>query len=393
MTFWVIAFFLILFTGLVSVLPLLLRKNKQYTSSESEEQQHENANIISYKEHRVDIALRLSNCMLSREEYERLKLELDRKLLSELPNNTKVVLSYLPSNIWLSICLSVLIPLGSLLLYSQLGAHAELEVIDMLNSSNSSIEQIITSIESWVKKHPNNTQAMYLLGNQYLTAGRLDDAVNVFLRLYEVSDKHPQVSAQLAQVLFLSSGQKISAEVTRLYRESLEMQPGNTTALGLKGIDDFQNNNFSSAAGAWQQILNEEKDLQIREALVSGITRARVMMGEKVIQVTVRVNISSELKSLPDETRVIIFARESGTKSVPVAAVPVTIGDLPKDVVLNEASAVMMGGSSLANISRIDVFARVSLSGDAMDFDYQAEALDIDTAQTEIVELNIIKSH
>ena len=390
MIFWGLALLLVLFAILVTVLPLVWRANRQKSSGESAVQRHRMANLASFKEQQADIELRVSNDTLSREDADKLILELEKKLLAELPDQDEgVSLSSPPISLWLAVFLSALIPVVTLIAYNQLGARTELAVTDILKNPDASVEQVVTTIEGWANEQPENTQALYLLGSQYLSMGHLDEAVKVYRKLYGISGQHPQVSAQLAQVLFLSADQSISDEVRRLYRESLAMEPGNTTALGLKGIDAFEQSQYKDAVNAWQMALEAESDLQARQALSSGIIKARMMMGDKFSQVTVRVDVAPALKSLPADTRVIIFARESGTRSAPVAAVPATIGELPREIILDDSSAMMMGGRSLADIEKLDIIARVTLSGDAMRSDYQAVVSGVDPAANELVKLEI----
>ncbi len=390
MVFWVVTLLLILVAVLVAIVPLLNGNKK--TVDERTLNLQQDANLASYYEQQAELELRLADQSISHKEAERLKLELEKKLLAELPDPGANKARQSSLSFRTAIFLSALIPLTALAIYSRLGAQTELAVTDVLRNENATFQEVVTSIEGWVDKQPENTQALYLLGSNYLSMGRLDDAVAVYRKLYGLSGQHPQVSAQLAQVLFLSGDQTISDEVRRLYLESLAMEPANTTALGLKGIDAFEKSRYSDAINAWQMALESENDPQARQALVSGISRARMMMGEQLTQVTVRVDVSPELKSLPADTRVIIFARESGTQSAPVAAVPATVGELPKEIILDDSSAMMMGGRSLADISKLDIIARVTLSGDAMRSDYQAVVPGVDPTEKKLVKLEIMPS-
>ncbi|MDP0562764.1 MAG: c-type cytochrome biogenesis protein CcmI [Candidatus Endonucleobacter sp. (ex Gigantidas childressi)] len=390
MIFWGVVFFLIAFSVLLTILPLVSKYNKKYAYGQYADQQYKRANMASFKEQQADISLRVESKIISQLDADKLTLELEKKLLSELSHvETSRAKTLSQPNIKLTVCLAIAIPFITLILYNKLGSHTELVITDILKSQDATIEQVVALIEDWKEQQPENTQALYLLASQYLTLGRLDDAVQEYRKLYVKSDRHPQISSHFAQALFLLEKQVITDEVRILYQESLQMDPDNTTALGLKGIDAFEQTLYNDAANAWQMALKTENDPHARQALASGIIKAQEMSGgKKSSQVTVFVSTAPELTSLPANTRVIIFARESGAQGQPVAAVALTAGELPKKVILDDSSA-MIEGRLLSSISKLDIFARITLSGDAMRSDYQAVAIGVDSSEDKVVELKI----
>lgn len=378
MIFWGIVFILILFAFLVTIPPLVSKYNEKHAYGQYTAQQYKNANLASFKEQQTDISLRVENNILSQLDADKLILELEKKLLSDLSHKDTAKAKTSPHvNIQVIIFLTFSIPLATLILYNKLGAHTEIAITNILNNKDATTEQVVALIEDWTEKQPENTQALYLLGSQYLTLGRLEDAVNEYRKLYVKSDRHPQISSHFAQALFLLEKQVITEEVRRLYQESLQMDPNNTTALGLKGIDAFEQTRYNDAANAWQMALKAEKDSHARQALVAGIEKAQELTEEKSSQITVLVSISPKLTSLSANTRVIIFARESGVQGPPAAAVAITVGELPRKVILDDSTA-MIEGRLLSSISKLDIFARITLSGDAMRSDYQAVATGVD---------------
>lgn len=371
---WVLVTGLVVIAVALVVLPLVSRIDKQQVEAAGLDKQQQE-NVASYREQLVDMEQRVADGVLPQAEAEQQKTELKQKLLGDtaLPENTKKP-AFVSSGLAVALCLAVLIPVVTLILYNQLGAKTELRVFQLLQNPNVSYDAVTAGIERWAEEDPNNDQALYLLGSHYLSAGRLKDAVTAFRKLYDITGPHAQISAQLAQVVFLVNDRSVDAEVRRLYNESLASDPGNTTALGLKGIDAFEQQQYTEAVKAWQAALVNEQDLQARRALASGIYEARKMRGDNLPQVTVKVAIAPELTSLPASTRVIVFARESGVSNTPpLAAVPTTVGELPAEIVLDDTSAMMMGGRSFSDVSSVDIAALITLSGDALKADYKAE--------------------
>ena len=73
---------------------------------------------------------------------------------------------------------------------------------------------------------------------------------------------------------------------------------------------------------------------------------------------------------------------------MPLAVVPVTVGELPKTVLLNDTMA-MMPELKLSGFEKVDIVARISRSGDVRSADYEASLKDVDIPVSETIELVI----
>lgn len=176
-------------------------------------------------------------------------------------------------------------------------------------------EEMISTLEAWSDKRPDNAQAWYMLAGRYMARGEVNKAIDAYKKLYTVTEGSPQAAAQLAQVLFLANRNQINGEVRGLYQDALSKDESNTTALGLKGIDAFEREDYQQAVQAWTKALSFENDMAARQSLSAGITKARKLMGETVAELRINVELAPELSDLPGKARVIVFARESGAKS------------------------------------------------------------------------------
>ncbi|MDD7805562.1 MAG: hypothetical protein PUP46_08395 [Endozoicomonas sp. (ex Botrylloides leachii)] len=184
-------------------------------------------------------------------------------------------------NIKLAMLLAALVPIVVLTLYSQLGAQTELTMTSRLHQPNSTPAQRTQAMEQWLQQHPEDTNVLYVLASEHISAQQFDKALNIYRRLYQLTGKHAHISAQLAQILFLTENQKVTDEVRRLYQESLVLDANNNTALGLKGIDAFEQTQYAEAVDAWQRAIQNEQDPYTRQALASGIIEAKRMLQKK----------------------------------------------------------------------------------------------------------------
>ncbi|WP_422489142.1 c-type cytochrome biogenesis protein CcmI [Endozoicomonas sp. ALE010] len=384
MEFWLVAALLIAIAVLVSVWPLV----KPVVSAPGEDESEESANVASFRDQMADLDWQLQQGLVSAGEAERLKLELRQKLADELGDGQPASPYSLLKKPGFALLIALIVPVSTVLLYFKLGATTEIAVVNSMNNGNLNGEQVETVLKEWVAKRPENNQALFMLGSHYLRTGKLEEAVKTYRHLAGISNGHPQVTAELAQVLFLSSNNVVTPEIRELYLQTLLKDSQNTTALGLKGIDAFTRGNYQDAIAAWQLALTHEVDPAARQSLSAGINQARSMLGDTVVALRVMIDLAPELGELPDDARVVVFARPAGdAKQPPLVAVPLSVGDLPREVLLDDNSAMMMGGQLLSSIESLDITARISLTGNVMSPDYQVQAKGVKTTATEPVRL------
>lgn len=386
--FWIIALLLVAFAVVVAIWPLVKGKVDAPGEGISDEADNTPHNVAHFRDQQAELERQVELGSLSSDEGELLSQELEKKLVEELDHPTLSGRYFRTRSAALALVVALVIPVMAVPLYFKLGAQTEMEVVDAMIRNDLQPKEVQSLLERWVARRPDNNQALFMLGGHYMRTGQMEKAVATYRDLVRISNGHPQVVAELAQVLFLKEQNQVTGEVRRLYQSALDHDPQNTTALGLKGIDAFGQEDYSGAIAAWQEALNHEADPAARQSLSTGITKARNLLGQPVAQIRVMVDLAPELAKLPRDARVIVFARPAGNGvQPPVAAVPLKVGDLPREVVLDDSSAMMMGGEPLSSIETLDITARISLSGDVMSADYQVKAPGIKTIDNEVVRL------
>ncbi|OED41414.1 c-type cytochrome biogenesis protein CcmI [Endozoicomonas sp. (ex Bugula neritina AB1)] len=390
MEFWAIAILLV-FLAIGCVLWPLLRKN---SGTESVDATAQNRNITNFHDQLKDLDTQRQAGLMSEQDYLRIKVELEKKLVDEIEHSEVLVAHSNQKTPGLAWSLALLIPVMALPLYWQLGAQTELKVQNTLYSDSVTSDSLGQVLEEWVDKQPENDKALFLLGSHYMEIGQLDPAVKTYRKLFRMSNGHPQVAAELAQALFLKSNNEVTDEVRMLYVRTLKAEENNTTALGLKGIDAFASGDYKEAMAAWQQAMIHEVNSGARQSLNDGINKAKEMLGITVTssQITVVIDKAPELSSLPNSAKVVVFARPAGTRQPPVIAIPLTVGELPKELILDDSASMMMGGNPLSSYEALDIVARISLSGDVMKADYQVQVSDVKTTSGDPVKLMFIPS-
>ena len=387
MNFWFSAGLLIMAAIALAVVPLLVKRRKSSGSTAQE------INLEQFREQKKELEAQLNQGLVSPSLAAEMLTELEKKLLSDVPaggrktrEEKKESFDIRPGAV-MSVLTVLLIPLMALPLYWKLGAQTELQVAEALAKPDLNPNSLLDTLESWQQKKPDNPQALYLLGGRYLALGRMDDSVQAYRRFYQLTDSD-QGAAQLAQVLYLKNNSRFDAEVSQLLHEALTRNEFNTTALGMQGIAAFEQKDYTGALAAWDKALAVETDPEARESLLTGINQAKKMLGEPLPAVRVRVSLAPEVQSLPGNTRVMVFARAREGR-MPLAVKPVLVSELPGEVILDDSTAMMMGGSKLSETDLLDVVATISLSGDVMNPDYKGEVKSVRPESKEVVELLI----
>ena len=295
--FWIIATLLVLACMALLVVPLV-SENKAQLQDVSDKA----SNVVYFREQAGELQNQVNSGIISEQEAMALREELERKLLADVTDNDEEVqFSFHRTGVQQGLLAALLIPALAFPLYYKLGATTEMAITATLMSSESTHQDVLLALEEWVEKRPDNVQAMFMLGGQYRGEGRLNESVQTFRRLYEITGGHFQVAEELAQVLYLSEGRKITAEIRRLVNRVLAVDEMNATALSLQGVDAFHQEEYREAIRIWMLALNVETNPRSREELTTGIKEARQLLGEPTPEIRVQVNSDSviELQIMP----------------------------------------------------------------------------------------------
>src|SRR5690606_24378977 len=242
-------------------------------------------------------------------------------------------------------------------------------------------------------------QYWFVLARSAMEVGDYARAVNAYERILPLDPEASIVKGELAQAMFLRDKNRISPAIVHLAESALLLDAQNTTALGLLGINAFEQKNFTAAVEYWQRavaILGPEAPGS--QALQGGIARAQSeakKAGETIDQpeaaagrsISVQVKLGEGL-DLSGDLPVFIYARAWQGARMPLAIQRLTLAELPAQVTLDETMA-MSPAMSLAQASQVEVVARIALDGSATakagDWQGSVGPLDLDDLPTEIV--------
>lgn len=368
--FWLAAAVLLLAALAFLLIPLLRGRRAQA------EEDRTALNVALYQERIAELEAQYLAGALDQAQLDSGRAEAARELLADAEQGEGERRSL---GRWLPLALAVLVPAVGLGLYLHWGASDALRLREQLAVAPKSMDEVIARLEETVRLQPDQAEAWYFLGRSYMSQQRPRDAAPAFARAAELAGRQPELLGQWAQALYFAEGQKFTEQVRSLSEEALRLDPREVTTLGLLGIAAFEEQRYADAMGYWQRLVAVlEPDDPSRQAIEGGIARAReqlVARGEPVpeapvapaaVELKVKVSLAPELagKVQPDDT-LFVFARAASGPPMPLAAKRLKVSDLPVEVSLSDADA-MMPQLKLSNFAEIQLVARISRAGSPM---------------------------
>ena len=343
---------------------------------------------VLYEEHLADLEKSLALGEINQEQFEQLKVELQRTMIAE----TQMIVAPAKHNVggvWGLIAIAVAVPLGAWGFYQHLGAKEDWEIYQLLQTQRSLpdgdanfekiTQELIEKSRARVEEKPKSSQLIYMLASFAMGNQDLNEAEIYYRKLLALEPRSPQILAELAQVLFVKSQNVVTAEVREMVKAALSIAPNIPTALSLAGIDEFQQGQFQKAIDYWSRALPMiDPQSQGYKALAGGIEKAKVSLAAAGGSTTpepakaavagpsieVSVSLGSSASVSPGDT-VFVYARAWQGAKMPLAIAKFPVSELPKTVRLDKSMA-MAPGMDLTSAPQLEIVARVSKSGSPM---------------------------
>jgi cytochrome c-type biogenesis protein CcmH len=358
---------------------------------ESEVSQRLAENVRIFREHLAELENNLASHAIDEKQFSQLKLELERNLLDDevsLRARNNRTSQNLGAKFVVAFC--VLLLVGGIFFYRKRGNAEDVfiyslqtekmqkDYADMLQSINpdpARARELIEKYQARLKVEPNSLQYWFLLARTQMEIGGYADAVKAYQEVLTRDAKSPMVMAELAQAMFLRDGNQMTPAVADLAKNAYTLDPKNTMALGLLGIDSYSRKDYRETIRYWQksvELMGPNSSGSI--ALSAGIEKAKqsyVAEGGKLEDLQVKspytIKLEVTLGSLPKVTQdqvVFVYARAWQGSPMPLAIARIKVRDLPTTIQLDETMA-MSPAASLATATDVEVVARVSPSGSA----------------------------
>ena len=295
---------------------------------------------------------------------------------------------------------SLLIPLLAFLIYLpqglSVGGSLEWQVAERLASLNTANDarqrqqqllSITQLLEQRVSPSRSKPELLQIQAEIYSALNQHNKAANVYAALLKRHQDNAQVTALLAQSLYLLDAESVSAGTTaaalmsarvkELLASALRLDPQQYLALSMSGMQAFSEADYSKAIRHWRSALlaygenspqaaSLNAGIQTAEARLTGqpnqsLTSENDSQTTAHIRLRVSIDPSQRLASDSPDTPVFVFARSVTGSRMPLAAKRLRLSDLPTEILLTENDK--MAAQSIAGQSQLIVGARLARSG------------------------------
>ncbi|UJP04470.1 MAG: c-type cytochrome biogenesis protein CcmI [Nitrosomonas sp.] len=419
--FWVICGIFIV-VALLFVVPTLLRhKNAQLANIE-----HDAVNISVYRDQIAELDRDLENDILSQEQYDKSKQELQQRMLQDVTVHGKVALQQNKKfqNIALATVVTLGLPLAAVSLYLNIGdtrgllPQAQLASATQMHSGGDSndlsghdFSMAVENLVARLSNNPEDAEGWLMLARTYSAMERFAEAGNAYAKLIELVPSNPQILSDYARTLGLKNQGTLAGKPTELLYEALRIDPQYPPALALAGHAEFEQENYLAASSHWEKLLATlPTDTPLAKSVRDSIAEAKLLASGgitpateqpvadtgvtakaekpsqpehqattpaavaevnsdnsvKTLSISGQVSIRAELasKASPNDT-LFIYARAKTGPKMPLAILRLSVRDLPASFTLTDDMA-MMPTMKMSSFPEVVIEARISKSGQAV---------------------------
>ena len=399
------AFWVIVSAMTLCVLGLLLRpllKRQAQMTSEQEK------TLPVYRQQFSELEQDLTNGLLTDEQYQAARHELERRVLEETGSieTASTTSGGLVNLRFVALSLVMIIPASSGVLYWTLGNPAAMthpaaspmaaqsgagDERQMMEGLNTLMERLKKKLE----QNPNDATGWAMLARSYMAMERYADAVPAFDKAFKLNPNDADMLADYADALAIHQGRKLEGKPETMIQKALKVDPNHVKALMLAGTVAYNRKDFALAVKDWERAranLPPGSDPEDGEQIAAAIGDAKQRMGGAPMMAAANAPMAQSAmpaehppvkkagashaitgkvvlgpgmagKTLPDT--LFVFAKDVAGPPMPVSIVRASKKDLPFTFRLDDSTSPMPS-RKLSDIQTVVIVARLSKSGQAM---------------------------
>ena len=262
--FWVICALMVV-VALAFVLPPLLQRPD---AKETEQEQRE-ANVAIYRDQLSELDADLGNGIVSKQQFERDRDEIERRLLED----TSVIGAARQSTKdskgkrGMVYAFALALPLVATVFYLKVGdLKAISKPSDIVNpvsggaTSDFSSQQIEANVAALAKRletNPSDGPGWSMLARSYSSMEKYAEANNAYAKATALAPNDADLLAEYAFANAMANGRRLQGKSLELVNKALELNPENLKALELAGSAAFQAKDYKQAIEYWQRLLKK----------------------------------------------------------------------------------------------------------------------------------------
>lgn len=331
----------------------------------------------------------------------------------------------------------LIIPLGGIILYQNVGTPAAINLAAAKPqqaaqeqpphaTGQGQMDALVTSLQQRMEQNPDDSEGWLILGRSLKTMQRYAEAQTALANANRLVPGNPMIMIELAEAgLFASGEPRISPEGRQLIESALAIDPDQQKGLWLMGMASAQNGDETQAIVYWQRLLGQlDPESGGASSVTQQIEMAQTRLGQDVTEpvitaepaiagpvvnepvakqpviqepaaasfgIPVTVTLSDDLAgAIPASAALFVFIHPAGTVGMPLAVKRLAPRGFPLSLYFSDAD-ILRPGMSLENFEKLDISARISMSGIANSGsgDYQATLVTVDTNAIAAIALDL----
>jgi cytochrome c-type biogenesis protein CcmH len=355
--------------ALAFVIPPLLKPKGEAARRES-------VNVRVYRDQLAELDNELASGALSKDQYERSRAELERRLLEDVDAAPEIRAR--SSGRGPALALGALFPIAALVLYWQLGTPQALESQKRPEFTQHQVAAMVEQLALRMEQNPSDPQGWAILGRSYRAMGRFEEAARALGKAIALAPDDARLLADYADAKAMAQGGNLEGEPLQVIERALKLEPTNVKALVLAATAAEIRADYPAAVAYWQRLKSQlapgsedakEVDSRIGEALTAQQALAAPQVAQtpaaasSAIRGTVKLSPELANRVNPSDT-LFVYAQPVNGLKMPVAIVRLRAEKFPVTFELNDQMA-MSRETRLSDHPEVRLVARVTKAGAA----------------------------
>ena len=274
-------------------------------------------------------------------------------------------------------------------------AQANAAAAEAAQQQAASIQEMLPQLEARLAENPDDVQGWLLLARTYMNIGEYEKAEQTLQRLNQTDNTNPELIIMLAEAAALQNQGDLTGKPQELIRQALDLDPTNQRgnlllalshqqagqhAKAIEILESLRSNpsiseegaaNIKQMIGQSLAVMNAPEHPQQDTPIVaanngSDSEAADASNDASGPSLSVSIELADNARALANNSdSVFVFAVASNGPPMPLAAVRISVADLPATIVLDNTKA-MIPNMTLSTFPSVTVGARVSSTGDAI---------------------------
>ena len=410
--FWIFtAILFVMAIGFV-LLPLWIRNRAE---SFVEDASRKNENVALFQERSDELENELSSGNLSQAEFDVLIQETQQSLLLDVSDEeitTKTKREKKPAakspayNLVIPLLLCLAMPLVAYGLYGEWGFKNDVELMGLFqrtvnNRDNPQESQdLIRRLGEVVQADDYRPWAWYFLAENFASIGMFTEAEIAYRQSAARMEETPEkalVLGRVAMAKYILAEYTFTADILEVIGKARAINPNEISVLQLIAADAEEREDFETAIEYWRLIIQSNPNSEQAQTLRRSIAIAQQRLAGDGQDVAagpiIEINLSlAEGLEIDGGLRVFVAVRNAVQEGLPpLAAIDLTVADLPVNIQLDNSYAV--GPFNISSAETVFVSASVSFTGSATPTsgDYRSQSDNFShNGQRAVISLEII---